>query len=86
MPQRPQTKLRRSLVPIVAAYGAAFSGHEGKAVLEDMEASFGGSCYTKGDPYDTAFREGQREVLLRIRYMLSLGGLEVEEEEEGENA
>jgi hypothetical protein len=50
-------------------------------VLDDLEASFGGSCYTKGDSHDTAFREGQREVLLRIRQMISLSGCEVEEEE-----
>ncbi len=86
MPRRPQTKLRRSLVPIVSAYGTAFYGPEGQTVLDDLEASFGGSTYTKGDPYDTAFREGQREVLLRIKYMLSLNGLEVEEEEEERDA
>lgn len=82
MRQNREYKLQRRLVPIVAAYNAVFSGPDGEIVIGDLEASFGGSCYTKGDPYDTAFREGQREVVLRIKQMLSLGGLEVEEEEE----
>jgi len=83
---RNQLRLRRDQVPIVAAYGNVFGSPEGQRVLDDFEASFGGSCYTKGDPYDTAFREGQREVLMRVRYMISLNGLEVEEEEEEDHA
>jgi len=71
-------------VPTVSAYGAVFLSDQGQKVLDDLEASFGGSCYTKGDSHDTAFREGQREVLIRIRQMISLSGCEVEEEEDAE--
>lgn len=75
-------KIQRRLVPTVSAYAAVFDSDQGKKVLEDLELSFGGSCYTKGDSHDTAFREGQREVLIRIRQMISLSGCEVEEEED----
>ena len=78
-------KIRRSLVPIVSAYANTFGTPDGFRVLEDLELSFGGSCYTKGDPYDTIYREGQRDVLTRIKRMISYSGLEIEEEEE-ENA
>lgn len=75
-------KIQRQLVPTVSAYGAVFNTDQGQRVLDDLEASFDGSCYTKGDSHDTAFREGQREVLLRIRQMISLSGCEVEEDED----
>ena len=78
-------KIQRRLGPVVSAYGSVFLSDQGQRVLDDLEASFGGSCYTKGDSHDTAFREGQREVLLRIRQMISLSGCEVEEEEDAEN-
>ncbi len=78
-------KIQRRLVPTVSSYGAVFNSDQGQKVLEDLELSFGGSCYTKGDSHDTAFREGQREVLIRIRQMISLSGCEVEEEEDAQN-
>ena len=78
-------KLRRSLVDIVSAYANTFGSNSGMKVLDDLEKSFGGSCYSKGDSHDTAYREGQRDVLMRIKQMISYSGLEVEEEEE-ENA
>ena len=77
-----QVKLRRSLVDIVSAYARTFETSSGLKVLNDLEMSFGGSCYTKGDSHDTAYREGQRDVLTRIKQMISYSGLEVEEEEE----
>ena len=80
-----QLKLRRSLVDIVSAYANTFESASGLKVLDDLEKSFGGSCYTKGDSHDTAYREGQRDVLTRIKQMISHAGLEVEEENEEEN-
>jgi hypothetical protein len=64
-------------VPIVAAYAEI-----SQLAMDDLEASFNREIYTKGDPYDTAFRCGQREVLERIKRMRSYSGLEVEEEED----
>lgn len=82
---RPKIRIQRRLVPIVSAYGAVFNTDQGKLVMEDLEASFGGSTYTKGDSHDTAFREGQREVLLRIKQMIALSGCEVEDDEVEQN-
>ena len=74
-------KIRRDLVPIVSDYANTFGTGSGLRVLDDLEKSFGGSCYTKGDPHDTAYREGQRDVLTRIKELISYSGLEVEEDE-----
>jgi len=75
-------KIRRDLVPIVSDYANTFGTDAGLRVLADLEMSFGGSCYTKGDPHDTAYREGQRDVLTRIKELISYSGLEVEEEDQ----
>jgi hypothetical protein len=75
-------KIKREMVPVVQAYASTFGTPDGLKVLEDMEKAFGGSCYSKGDPYDTTFREGQRDVLDRIKELISYSGLEVEEEDE----
>jgi hypothetical protein len=75
-------KIRRSLVPMVTAYADTFGSASGKAVLADMEASYGGPCYVKGDLYETLYRSYNRDLLEKIKYMISLSGLEVEEEEE----
>jgi len=77
-----QRKIRRDLVPMVADYSNTFGTDSGLRVLDDLEKSFGGSCYTKGDSYDTAYKEGQRDVLTRIKELISYSGLEVEEEED----
>jgi hypothetical protein len=77
-------KLRRDLVPMVADYGFTFGSDQGKRVLDDLVISFGGSCYSRGDAYHTAFLEGQREVLLRIKQMISYSGCEIEEEVEND--
>ena len=81
-----QPKLRRSLVAIVSAYANTFGSDSGLRVLDDLELSFGGSCYTKGDSHDTAYREGQRDVLVRIKQMISYAGLEVEEDTKQEDS
>jgi len=36
-------------------------------VLADLQSAYyHRSSHTKGDPYETAFREGQRNVIIRI--------------------
>lgn len=60
-------------VKVAQEYLDIFSSISGKAVLEDMRKSFGDRLsHTKGDPYETAFREGQRDVYLRILYLTDL--------------
>lgn len=48
-----------------------FTSQEGKVFLKYLEDFFFNTrSYTEGDPYATAFREGQREVVRHIHNML----------------
>ena len=78
-------KLRPHEIDRINDYANVFSTEAGKRVLDDLEISFGGLCYTKGDSHDTAFKEGQREVLMRIKGFLDYLKYELEIEEEEEN-
>ena len=54
------------LAKIVAAYKEVFKSSAGQIVLEDMEKSWVFRIsHTPGDPYGTAFKEGQRSAPLR---------------------
>ncbi len=51
------------------AYKRTFATDEGQIVLEDLMLATGvisGSSFAPGDPYQTAFNEGRREVVNRI--------------------
>ncbi len=51
-------------------YMATFNTKEGEVVLEDLtQAYYHRSSFTK-DPYETAFKEGQRAVVVRILNLL----------------
>lgn len=39
---------------------------QGEELLTLLQEEYGGLSYTKGDPVDTAFREGQRSVVLYL--------------------
>jgi hypothetical protein len=54
-----------------ATYRSALNSDDGKKVLEDLDARFGlwKSSYTPNSD-ETAFREGQRDVLLFIHNMI----------------
>lgn len=56
-------KLRQS-------YRNIFRGPDGLIVLADLQARLGGKSHTPGDPYETAFKEGRRDVLLFLQHML----------------
>ncbi len=59
------------LAKIVACYREVFGSPSGKIVLEDMRAAWmNHTSHVPGDPYETAFREGKRSVVLRIGWML----------------
>jgi len=48
-------------------YQHTFDTPEGKRVLADLQSAYYHRLsYTKDDPYETAFREGQRNVIIRI--------------------
>jgi len=51
----------------VKLYAETFSTGPGQVVLKDLRRQYcDTSSYTPGDPYETAFREGQRSVVLGI--------------------
>ncbi len=53
------------------AYAFLFGETDGDTVLQDLELRF--HCHSptfSADPYETAFREGQRSVVLFIKNMM----------------
>ncbi len=56
---------------IWGAYKTLFATDDGDVVLRDLEARFHiDTPVFSNDPYETAFRDGQRSVVLLIRSML----------------
>lgn len=52
-------------------YQVVFSSDAGKRILNDMRKSFcKRSSHEAGDPFQTAFNEGERSVVLRIEHMI----------------
>lgn len=79
-------KVNQAQLERIHDYAATFSTPHGERVLEDLEAEYGGECYVKGDIYETLRRTVNRDMLDRIKYMVSLPemGLEIELEQESE--
>lgn len=50
------------------AYRRALLSDDGNLILDDLKAQlhYGGTTYTPGDPYATAWKEGMRSALLYI--------------------
>jgi len=56
------------------SYRRTFNTEDGERVLSDLKSRFGFEATTfTGDPYQTAFNEGQLAALLLIVRMLSEG-------------
>jgi|TARA_X000001382_G_scaffold8395_1_gene6077 hypothetical protein len=56
------------------SYRRTFNTEDGERVLSDLKSRFGFEATTfTGDPYQSAFNEGQRAALLLIVRMLSEG-------------
>jgi hypothetical protein len=56
------------------SYRRTFNTDDGETVLRDLKSRFGFEATTfSGDPYETAFNEGQRAAVLLIVRMLSEG-------------
>jgi len=56
------------------SYRRVFNTEDGGVVLSDLKSRFGFEATTfSGDPYETAFNEGQRAAVLLIVRMLSEG-------------
>ena len=64
----------KQLEELKLAYRRTFNTDDGQRVLSDLKSRFGFEATTfTGDPYQTAFNEGQRAALLLIVRMLSEG-------------
>lgn len=52
------------------AFKVCFSGNTGETIMEDLRNRFGmkETTFTE-NPYETAFREGQRSVVLHLENM-----------------
>jgi len=56
------------------SYRRTFNTDDGEVVLQDLKSRFGFEATTfSGDPYESAFNEGQRAAVLLIVRMLSEG-------------
>ena len=56
------------------SYRRVFNTDDGEVVLRDLKSRFGFETTTfSGDPYQSAFNEGQRAAVLLIVRMLSEG-------------
>lgn len=63
--------MSKSIEDLREAYAFLFGETDGDTVLEDLRARF--HCHAptfSPDPYETAFREGQRSVVLFIENMM----------------
>ena len=61
----------KDLKEITKAYGILFNHPEARRVLEDLEVSFCGDTFD-GNPFQSAYYQGQRSVLLYIERMVAM--------------
>ena len=63
----------KELKQLTIDYKQTFGAESGEKVLEDLKkrCSFNTTTFVQGDSHDTAFREGQRAVVLFINNMLN---------------
>ena len=68
-----QNKLNKEFEQLKKDYKIIFGGDEGQRILNDLKMWFHEyvSTHQKGDPYETAFLEGQRSVLNFIKAMIN---------------
>jgi len=70
-----QVKVARRQVLVVDSYQKVFRGPDGERVLYDLMSKHWILSSTKvqdTDPYELAFREGERNVVLRIMSLLKV--------------
>tara|TARA_R110002020_G_scaffold55976_3_gene155028 strand:- start:583 stop:813 length:231 start_codon:yes stop_codon:yes gene_type:complete len=59
-------------IDLMRVYHACLTSDEGVVVINDLTERFASnSTFVKGDPYESAFLEGQRTVVLFLQEMLS---------------
>ena len=65
-------ELHEEHTKLVEDYKQCFSSPAGEIELKDLEAAYGNRISFSKDPYDTAFKEGQRSLFLRIKSMITI--------------
>lgn len=60
----------KDLKLLAGDYKQTFTSKEGERVLEDLEQAYYHRISFSRDPYATAFNEGQRAVIVRIKNLL----------------
>jgi len=58
------------LKDIKKIYLSTFASMEGETVLADLQSAYYHRSSFSKDPYETAYREGQRSVIIRILNLL----------------
>lgn len=69
-----EKKMAKRSVSRISAYKHVFSGPEGELVLQDLMSThfINMSTFLDADPTKMIFREGERNVILRIFKMLKI--------------
>ena len=65
--------MNKQIEELKLAYRRTFNTDDGRKVMEDLQKRFcfGITTFVSGDPYTSAFNEGQRAAVLLITRMLS---------------
>jgi len=68
-----QNNLNKEFEQLKQDYKIIFGGDEGQRIFKDLKLRFHEyqTTHQKGDPYETAFNEGQRSVLNFIKAMIN---------------
>ncbi len=76
-----QVAVAKKTAKRAAAYKAVFTGPEGEMVLQDLMRTHwvGNTTFDEGNPRKTIFREGERNVVLRILTLLQIDLKEYQE-------
>jgi len=63
----------KQLKQLEGDYKTTFSTKEGERVLADLESAYYHRSSFSKDPYETAFNEGSRAVIVRIKNLIKGG-------------
>tara|TARA_S200002703_G_C3657310_1_gene201791 strand:+ start:171 stop:392 length:222 start_codon:yes stop_codon:yes gene_type:complete len=63
----------KKIKELIKNYKAAFGSNDGKAVMDDLEKRcfYNSSTFSRNEPNETSFYEGQRTILLFIKSMIN---------------
>ena len=61
----------KQLKQLQGDYETTFSTKEGERVLADLESAYYNRISFSKDPYETAFNEGNRAVIVRIKNLIN---------------